>query len=765
MVTPKQIVVSVIACAIVVMLVLLAATLLAPKWIDSQTVRHKLRSEAKKATGIEVDFKHLRLGLLPRPHVAFEQVEASRPGVKAEAAALTIHPRILPLFQGKLQITRLHLDSAQLDYTLPIKPVTDKTSQKPISLVNLGKEIRSFFSTLPEFKIPNLDYQVVDSRVNLFDGQRKLLTLTAVNSHMEGPPDGRTITIDAKSNFWQNISVKGRLNTRTFAGSGQIRMTHFQPQDLAAYLFPDDPFQVVEAPADLTIDFKIGSSGQVQATLLGSSPSVDLRYAKQALDLKNTRIKAAFQIDEDTITLSLTELAVDDPRLNLSGNLAFTPTSPFLNLHAEGTHIDVAAIRRRALVLAGNNEVVKIIFDILRGGNVPQITLKAQADTLSDLGNVDNMVIQGRIQDAEIHIPDIHLDLKETTGDVIISKGVLAGSHLRTRLGKATGQNGQLKVGLSKGAAPFHLETDVQADLSELLPVLERVIDDKTVQTTIARVKDLEGSAKGKLIVDEGKQGTTVKVDDADIMVKQADLCGISMSGTGTVSSGVLDFKLDASAADQALEMTLDCLEISGIRADGNYHLKGKFQGHGKIENLLDAVSGHVALSVPDGGRIYHDVVLLNVLRFFNTLEHLEGQVNVADMGSKGFGYHSFRGKAKLQEGTLHYAEMVLRGQPMTITAAGKHDIEKGQIDMNLLVAPLVTLDRIFEQIPVIGGGLNRLDTIPLAARGALDNIHIYPLVPSAVGYGLTEIMKNTVGRPIKLMHASEAHKSVLKRH
>jgi hypothetical protein len=569
MVKQRKIVVGMIACITAVLLLAFAAAIFAPKLVDSKTVRHKLRSEVKKATGVDVDFKHLRLRLFPRPQVMIEQVETSIPGVRTAAAALTIHPKMLPLFLGKLQIASLRLDSAELNYTLPIKPATKKKSRQSASLYDLGKNIQSFFSTLPEFNIPDLDVEVVDSRVNLFDRERKVLRLTAVNSRMDGPPGGRTITIDGESNLWQHISVKVLLNTRTFAGSGQIQMTHVQPQVLADYLFPDGFLQAVEAPADLTIDFKNNGLGQLQATLHGSSPYINLRYADHALKITNTRIKAVFQIDKDTTTLSLTELAADDPQLNISGNLVATQSTPHLSLQIEGTHIDVAAARQLALALSEKNDMVKNIFDIVRGGTVPSITVKVQGNTLSDLGNVDNLIIQGRMQDGKIHIPAISLDLTETSGAVVISKGVLDGKNIRTHLGNTTGQNGQLKLGIAKGAAPFHLETDVRADLSQLLPILERLIDDKNVQERIAMIKDLKGSANGKLLIGKDADQMKVKVDAADITVKQADICGITMSGTATGSSDIFTFGLDVSAKDQALETTLACFEIDALKVDG----------------------------------------------------------------------------------------------------------------------------------------------------------------------------------------------------
>jgi uncharacterized protein YhdP len=243
--------------------------------------------------------------------------------------------------------------------------------------------------------------------------------------------------------------------------------------------------------------------------------------------------------------------------------------------------------------------------------------------------------------------------------------------------------------------------------------------------------------------------------DTADVTLKKAVLCGISTPGTLKVSPPNIEFDLEAVAKDQKLNPAKTCLVGGTFKADGTYNLKGRFQGRGKAEDLLKTATGQVAFRAKDG-HIYHDFMLLEVLKFLNTLEVLEGRVNVKDMEKKGVGYHSFGVKAKLQDGKLRYEEAVLHGRPMTVTAAGEHNLQNGQFDLNLLVGPLVTLDRIFEHIPLIGGILDTLDCIPLSAKGTLDNIHIYPLAPSAIGYELAEMMKKTVERPINLIHGGQ---------
>ena len=290
----RKIIGGFVVSAFAVLIVLLAIVIIAPKVVDTKTVKAKVRSELMKVAGVEIDFEHLTLDFFPHPHVIIDQVTLSiSSGVKGKAVSVTVQPKILPLFLGKIQLADLRLDSAELNYTLPQKPATEKTTPQPFSLYDLGKRIQTVVATLPEFKIPDLDFRVNNSSANLFAGDRKFLELTAVNSHLAGPPAERKITINCKSNLWQRISISGLLNTRTFKGSGQIQLTQFRPQGLVADLLSDSPVRITDAPAKLTIDLKTDESGQLEAALKGSSPHLKFHTAKDALNIENPLIKAA----------------------------------------------------------------------------------------------------------------------------------------------------------------------------------------------------------------------------------------------------------------------------------------------------------------------------------------------------------------------------------------------------------------------------------------------------------------------------------------
>jgi hypothetical protein len=915
-------------------------------------------------------------------------------------------------------------------------------------------------------------------------------------------------------------------------------------------------------------------------------------------------------------------LVLDYPQMSLSGHLISSLDESQLRMEIEGRNIDVKTTRQAALALSGENTVIRDIFEVLKGGTVPLITLTAQGQSPSDLGNMDTVVIRGQMRDGDIFIPGVQLDLTDTTGDVVISHGILEGENLRARLGNSTGQNGKLKLGLVGDSAPFHLDTDVRADLSQLPPILDRLIDDKDFRSELAKIEDLKGNANGKLVLGEdvnnvdvtvaasdihltaryrgiphpvaitggnfsyagagigvsqlsgslgrstltdlsgglewgkkteleissarcslylaeivpwlasfdalregltyyggGKGGiaisalkvkgplqtprnwqfdvagevedlllknlpegpgsvkiaaakfkadsnvfsytdgqislkdaplkisgthrgylkgfnndvslilagrldpqfiewlarvlgapswlklrpltlapsnlryvsgekntfsasiatqeglkistdillggdevviqklliqdpvsradiglhvknravdlafdgnidrqtlnrlfreetffagsidgkmraqwdlqnlsksnmhgelrgrdifvaydpaTPLKInsfalrgdaskiridtadlnwsemplklsgsiqpapenrlrldmdiaadavdldrliqvlktkpsdeapqadpksrslpvvgnihiktdrltfsdltwrplhadaslnnDQTDITIKEAVLCGISMPGTITLSPETILFDIKPMAKDQALNPSLNCfaeaaskgkgtlLTYKTFKADGTYSLQGSFQGNGKAEDLLKTTTGKVEYSAADG-HIYHDVILLNVLKFLNATELLTGQTDLAKMDTTGFGYRAINIEASLQNGKILFDKIILDGAALALTAAGEHDLLTGRLDLNVLVALQTTLDRIFDRIPLVGGVLQTFNTIPLSLRGTLDDVHVFPLSPSAVAYKLKRLMENTARGPIKLIQIGQ---------
>jgi hypothetical protein len=1204
----KKIAVGLLACLLCVFILLFAAILIVPRFIDRDVLKDKVRREVSKLVEGEFDFKRIDLSLFPAPHVLLFEPELNLPQrLTASAQVIEVYLEILPLLSGKINLNNVRIQQPDLNIMLPKSRPGDKAPASPVAVGDLLRNVSATLAELPVFHIPTVNGRVINGRIKLVYDNTVAVELHDVEADLKNVSDNVTFRITGNSDILNSVSISGRTNIRQSKGSARILLTNLRPGIAYDAFWPDAALKIQGADTDVSVDFTMDTAEKMVMNFNLTLPHVRLVQAGRTADIKTRGLKGSLDFDKNSATLSLAELVLDDPRMRLSGNLIVSVEDPQLRLQLQGRDIDVAATRKVALAAAGTNDVIQNIFNIIKGGTVPLVTVTDQANAPGDLGDLDNLVIRAQIQHSDVIIPGVQLEVTDTGGDVVISRGILSAEKLQTKLGNTAAQNGQLKLGLTQDVMPIEVEADIQADMADLPAILKRLIDDKDVRKQLDLIQDLQGSTNGKLVLggdtdqikvsvsasdiqlsaryqeipypvaitnghftygenrigwgqlngriggssfaglsgglelakngrleitsgrsrilateilawmsayekmrelakyygggksiirlsainlrgplkdfrkwrfniagdiedlvlqnlperpgplkiaslkfnvdpqtfryfggqlsmldgDFNVSGThrqyldgidkdvsltfggrmgpqtirwfsqvlrappwlklqpltfatshlnyakngsstlsaslaiqdgpkifthmrmaadevvvkklviddrasrailgityqnreldvsfngnlhkstldrlfqekaylngwidgdmrvhldlkhlynlsldgelnghdlivplksesplkinrlaikgdrhkiliksadlswsdlrlnmsgsveprapkhlwfdldidadsvdvdhlmqTLKVKDdqqdqtsvakspflpvqgnirfkteqlkikkltvqplhadislkndiADITLTETRICGISTPGTVKVSPQSLQFDLKPGAQNQELNYTLNCFKDENFKADGKYSLAGSFQGRGKAQDLLKTSSGRFNLTVSDG-HIYRDIIVLNVLKFLNVTQVLTGQVTAKQMMAKGFGFKLFQVQSRLQDGKLLHEKFILYGEEMTITGAGEIDLLNEHMDFTLLVAPQKTLDSILRHIPLIGGILHSIDTIPLSLKGTYDHVYVLPLAPAAVAFELTEVMKETLGIPIKLLH------------
>ncbi len=232
---------------------------------------------------------------------------------------------------------------------------------------------------------------------------------------------------------------------------------------------------------------------------------------------KNISLKGAVYLDKDKLSFSLANLKLNYPRLNLSGkldiHLTVPSTSQKVNLELVGKDVDVVSTRKAALEFAGKFSAVNHIFNIVKGGNVPHIQLISHGKSMKELGELENITINSHMTSGEIFVPKVDLDLTDVEGDVTISKGIIEGKNLKAQMGASNCLDGSLKLGLEGENAPFHLDLTLEADLSQLPPILKRVVHNKAFIKENSLVENVKGRATGRLVLGESFASIKVFVD------------------------------------------------------------------------------------------------------------------------------------------------------------------------------------------------------------------------------------------------------------
>ena len=173
--------------------------------------------------------------------------------------------------------------------------------------------------------------------------------------------------------------------------------------------------------------------------------------------------------------------------------------TPQVRLKLQGKDLDVADAHEAAVFFATNNPTAEAIFNILRAGKVPQLTLQTEGRTLAELVGIETMLIRGALVGGQVRIPGNGLELEDVNGELSVVKGVLIGEHASARLGNAQARDGSVRVGLTDESQALSVTTTVQADASDLPAVLNRVVANETLKRTLERLTEVKGQGRGKI--------------------------------------------------------------------------------------------------------------------------------------------------------------------------------------------------------------------------------------------------------------------------
>jgi hypothetical protein len=296
-----------------------------------------------------------------------------------------------------------------------------------------------------------------------------------------------------------------------------------------------------------------------------------------------------------------------------------------------------------------------------------------------------------------------------------------------------------------KAAEPEKKPEAVDADAKRELGILEGLplagevrVDIRHLRIGRFEIAPLVGSA-------------SLKTGRLDLRIKDASLCGITLSGGLSAKQGILDLKAGLRSRDAELESSIACLTEKRLRMTGRFDLDGEFSTSGERAALLDAAQGKFSM-VSRNGRIDQFEALGKVFELLNVSEAVEG--NLPDLKKKGMPYKTAQVKGRIKGATVFLDEAVLDASAAKVAAQGQVNIGTRNLDVNVLVAPLQTANKIVDKIPILrhimGGTVLAL---PVQLRGTVDSPFVVPLGPKAVASRMVDLLANTLKLPADLVN------------
>ena len=479
----------------------------AAKLINSESVKEKMNAYLIRKAGASITYGNSEFHLFPLPEIIFHQVHLSIPD-KAEGyvASLRTYPDLWSLMKGEVQIAKLSLEAPH--FTVKIS----EDMEKP-SLEQIEEKVRSVVHYLVS-AMPGIRIVIRDGKLEFSEKGKIAFSFDLVQSKLSASRKALDIELTSRSNICDAFSISSSIEEDNLKSKGTIRLTHLRPDSLIARLSKETAGQIGVSGADLSVKFDTSGLRVVNASMESSVSGLALSRGKKRVTMGDMIIKGDMDIKPDSASIRIKEAKLSQPALNLSGQYTLNRNSGAMTVNLDGESIPVGPVRRSALDLGGDIPLVRTIFTIVQGGEIPVLHVHTTGKSLVELGRTENIRIAGKMRAGIIYIEARDLLFQNVAGDVVISRGVLEGNNVVASLGNHQGSGGKLRIGLKGKDALFHVDMRVKADMEQLPSLLKHkdLLRNEAVLHEMDRIRDLRGSAEGRLILGERLDLIHVKI-------------------------------------------------------------------------------------------------------------------------------------------------------------------------------------------------------------------------------------------------------------
>ena len=494
----------IVGVGIAALLLLMASVVVVLRYADTGPLIKAAQAEISRQIGGEVDFGEVAPRFFPMPHIT---VSGGRFQVKDLAegtvASLSIFPEILPVFQAEFKPAKIILTSPSVRIEIPEvspSPKAGNVSPEPPGVDGLEARVSAIIAQLTTMA-PNMKVFVENGNLRLSQKGQDRFTFQDIEFRFDA--GSLRTELACTSNLWQRLSIRWVFDPDVFPGEGRVSMFQFEPHRLSRWLPSNLPIQLGESMVNLDIQILQPDQDRVRADFQGSLPRLTLISRGEKLAILGDRFEGQVVLGDTEQRFTFRQLTLEAPKLNADGELVISNGSPKKTFSVHGTEVEGAAVRKAVLFLAGSIPEVQEIFDYLRDGYVPELTISSSGDSWEDLSILERIRIQGTMQQGRIRIPAVDLNLENVEGEALIADGFLNGTRLKGSVGNTFGDSGRLRVGFKGTDAPFHLEIDLDTDLAELPGHLKGLVPSADFQRWLKRITKSSGRAEGHLILGE----------------------------------------------------------------------------------------------------------------------------------------------------------------------------------------------------------------------------------------------------------------------
>jgi uncharacterized protein involved in outer membrane biogenesis len=774
----RRIVITAAALCVAVLALLAAVVVIAPKVINSGEVRSRIEATIAKELHGTVTFDRVELSLLPRPDVVLHAFACDVPGtLSATISAVRVHALLIPLFRGQFAVSSISLEKPELTLIFPGDTAKRRTRKPPGKQPEGGSLDKAL--AVASRELPDLSITLSRGKISLVSEGRSFLSLGKLEASLafvtdirEGTPartnDGDYhITGAARATLSGTAALPAPLTVSidrfdATPGKFSVNNSRTRLQDLDAYISGTLQGYLTDSPrSDIKAHGTIGPEALAWMQTIAGLPN-DVRL-RAPLTVSEARLLTTGTGSNASRTLTVNAGKKGVPAIFLT----VRQERGLFNidkLHVKDSDSDALMKlstdpEGSAFSFAGN--LTSATIDrVLENSPVSSLWLKGDMSAQVPRGQWGGATARGFLEGGQIAIPVSH------EIPVTIDQFAIRADGSKVDLRPVVLSLGQdiLKV---EGSTSFsedgvELDLDVATDrisLTTLRKLTERKTEEqRAVGPGMTARPIVNGSVHfhaAAFILDRyNADAVDVQMNISNertaVTLENASVCGISFTGSLRTLGSEVEVTLVPHASRKKLEESLPCIFHDDLGVSGPYDLSAQLAGRGTWDSLLSSMTGSFVFSSTNG-RIQSDHVVKGIITYLNSTSLFKG--SHTELLKEGVPYEMITLRGTLRNNTIALSEAVIRSRDLHIAAEGNINLREGTLALEVIAAPFTRMDRLLGSVPLVKYIVgNALVVVPARVEGTFEHPSVKPLPVSSVGKNVTNLMKNTLQAPMKII-------------
>ncbi|HEX7811650.1 MAG TPA: AsmA-like C-terminal domain-containing protein [Burkholderiales bacterium] len=493
----RRVLIGGLALSCAFLLVIVAALLSAPLWIDSAAVKNEIASLLSRATGDVVELDRLQLHLFPPV-----SVEVARPRYTvADVTDLTAESVIVDLnlwnlITGKVQPRRIRLNGVVATIRFP----ASAPENKPASLATIEQQLRAVLTKLTQ-AAPGLTATADDATITVHLSDRPPFMLKDVDARMSTSGSRIDGNISFSSDVWERISLTFSIMDESLQGTGRLDFVGLNVGGLQDLIGMDASLPRAEAALIGRIDWQMRGLSDLKAEAVASTSRMTIQRNGAAQEIRGIVVAAGLERRGSALKLSVHRLYAQAPSMLLSADLSRDERGHHeLEVNVSGA--DLVALQAAARSLAAEIPWISKPPALLRTGTLTALQLDSSGDSLEELFDLPVLRGEASVEGVTLDIVRPALTLSGVGGRIAIDHGDLQVRNATAVVGKSVLRNGQFALRIEDGTATdLRAEALMDLDLGETIALAKRLIRRKDIDIHLDAVQKLEGKTLAHVIL------------------------------------------------------------------------------------------------------------------------------------------------------------------------------------------------------------------------------------------------------------------------